>query len=124
MKNTSNQSDFIFEYLRKKLHYAVRVHRGEEVFYIAEIFGVSPDMHEKVKNTIFDLDENDFAEMEFIILPMVYTMDETMTYFPDEYAKLICKMTCGSKHEGNRISGFSDQKSSPSREMAFEFKAA
>lgn len=124
MNGTSDKENLILNRIYQKLHYNACVSKGEDTFYIVEIFGIALDMQEKVKDEILDLEEEIFPEMDFLILPLVYTREEALKYSSDKYAKSMYEMASKLRQDSGYKFAAITQPPSPENEIALDYAAA
>jgi hypothetical protein len=125
MNSISDKSNLILNRIYEQFHCPGRVYKWEESSYIAEVYNVSPDRRDKMKDDILALEDEIFPEMDFFILPMVYTTDETMEYFFDEYQKSLFDLMRIRKNHDRLPNHINCSNASPATEIMLEdYKAA
>ena len=84
MSNNPDKSEMILNCIYKQLRCTAHVYKWEDSYYIAEIYNIPSIDREKMKDQIIELQDEIFPGMDFFILPMVYTVEETRKYFDSE----------------------------------------
>lgn len=120
MNNNTDKSELILNRIYEQLHRPAKVRKWEEAFYVVEVYNVTQDNRERIKDDILALQDEIFPDLDFFILPMTYSTKETMEYFFDEYQKSLLELICMRKNHDRLSNRINCNNTSPATEIMLE----